>query len=44
VNTYRLTLTFRAPRLTVRLLRWAIAAYSHPDAPQDVRLRVERID
>lgn len=43
MNEYRVTLSWTAPRLTVAVLRWAVAVFAHPDAPNGLRLRVERV-
>jgi hypothetical protein len=44
VPRYRLTLTFTAPQLTVRMLAWFVRLYGDKDAPRELRARFERID
>lgn len=44
VPQWRLTLTFTAPRLDAGLLAWAIALWSHPEAPKRMTLKFEQVE
>lgn len=44
MDDYRITITFRADRLTAGLLGWVVGLVSDPAAPRGLRFRIERVD